>query len=367
MWYLYVLSVLAILLYLRRPVSNTYWNKPNTNKYGVQIKDLYFYFFWIILLVLTAFRARSVGNDTGAYLDLFDRISSNGINANLRYEMGFQYFNFIVGKFTQLPQGVIIASALLSYGLIAYYYKKYCVAPLLAIICFYTLFFSEFTNTIRLAIASCILLFSFESLKKKKNIRAIFFVLIAVLFHNAALVFVPYMIVVIFEIKFREKLFSIIAIVFLVLCVSGNYLIYVLNAVIPSISSYYSLYLNSDRVGTGRLGIIYLIIKLGIIWFTYVFTVSKNERENNTLWLYAFALLLYFASFIMNLFDRLASVYMFILIVPTINEIINSNKVLKKNYVHFMLLGLIILFLIENILRPEWNVLYPYAFFWNDI
>lgn len=363
MWYLFAISLLAILLYIGMPMSNEYWNEPNTNKYSVQMKIMKFYFFWFILLVLTAFRSRSVGNDTGAYLDLFNRISINGVNRNLRYEIGFQWFNFILGKVTKLPQSIIITSALFSYGLIAYYYKKYCVAPLLAIICFYALFFSEFTNTIRLAMASCILLFSFESIRKGKSVRAVFFLIMAVLFHNAAIVFTPYLLIVIFKIKFREKLFRIVAIVFFILCISSNFLIYVLKAVIPSLSSYYSLYLSGERVGSGWLGIVFLIIKLGIIWFGYTFTVSQDERENNTLWLYAFALLLYISSFIMNLFDRLASIYMFLLIVPTINEMIKSKKILKEKYIHLMLCGLIILFLIENVLRPEWNVLYPYTFF----
>lgn len=365
MGYLFILSFLAVIFYFGRPVSVEYWGLQEKKRFCIYKTDLYFWVFWLLLFLLTALRARSVGNDTGAYLDLFNRILYSGTNTNLRYEMGYQYFNFVIGKITQLPQAIIIASAMFTYGMIAYYYRKYCVAPLLALVCFFALFYSGFTNTIRLAMACCILLFSYENAKNKRVLKTIFFLLLAVLFHNSAIIFAPYLIVEMFDIKFRRKLFGIIAIIFLALCISGNYILSAMNNLIPAINDYYSIYMNSERVGSGWLGIIFLIIKLGIMWITYFKIVPQKERDNGTTWLYAFALLLYFMSFVMNLFDRLASIYMFVLIVPTINEIIYSENGKKKKYLYIMISSLIGLFLIEVILKPEWNALYPYSFFWE--
>ncbi|MCI9480694.1 MAG: EpsG family protein [Lachnospiraceae bacterium] len=364
MWYLYLISVIILISCCIVPVRNTI--KP------VKIKKLYlcknlvlFHIVFITLLFLTAFRGSTIGNDTISYLQLFKNIVTQGILTASRYEKGFQYFCLLVGKISTNPQAVIIVSSIFTYVLIGRYFKKRCYMPIFALALFFGLFFSQFTNVIRHSMASVCLLYAYGSLEDKKNVKAVFFTVFAISFQNTAICFIPYIIIRIFDIKFMPKTFAVVSMVTAVLSLSSAFIVNILIKVLGNFDEYYLRYLTGLRIETGTLGVSFSIMILGIIFFFYFMSTNKKSRLDNEKWAFGFSLLFFLLAFTMNLFDRVASYFELMVIVPTVNKVSASQSRNRKFYLCCMTGCIIVSFLVKVGLRPEWNNLYPYQFCWN--
>jgi uncharacterized membrane protein YjdF len=68
----------------------------------------------------------------------------------------------------------------------------------------------------------------------------------------------------------------------------------------------------------------------------------------------------------MNSFDRAAQIFEIMLIVPVTNKILDSNSKNKKIIICALVLFVLLSFIVKVILKPEWNNLYPYYFFWQN-
>lgn len=368
MLYLFVISIVLIF-------SCTTVNKSGIidNK-NIKLKCKYFHLLhniiyntvFLILFALTAFRGPTIGNDTLSYIQIFNNITTN-TNSYLfsHFEIGFRYFCLFVAKISTNPQTIIIASSIFTYGLLWLYFKQYCYMPLLALTLFWGLFFSQFTNVIRHTMAAVCLLYAFNKINDKKLIPAVIITIVAISFHKTATIFFIYIFISFFNIKFRKVYLLVPLILAVSLLFFERQFLTLVTYVVKNVDEYYLRYFMGCRVGSGRLGICLSILILSLIFFTYIHFLSPNSNSNNDKWIFYFAFLFFNMALFMNLFDRIANYFVLISIVPTVNKIVMSNNHrYSRLYINCLVDGVVISFLIKIIMRPEWNNLYPYSFFW---
>lgn len=159
---------------------------------------------FFILWLISSTRDSSVGNDTEAYVDFYQNVSSGAIdvigNINLfnpfdfqGFENGFQLYNYLLSFITS----DYTTFFMVTYGIIYFsFYRlinKYSSDPLLSMVIYINLFFFNSMSALRQALAMAILTWGFKYIEKRKFIKYAAIVLIATLFHQASIVMIfPY-------------------------------------------------------------------------------------------------------------------------------------------------------------------------------
>ncbi len=310
---------------------------------------------FVVLWFLTAFRSRNIGNDTNTYIYLFERFSK-GIDISSRYEIGYQYLNYFIGKITTNQHYFLIIIASAAYLGTIVYYRKNSKNILLTTGLFFPIFFTVYTSLIRQQIAMVIILYAYDCIKKKKNTLALLLIAIATAFHSTAigavLLFLKNRFIV------NNKVVYTISIVCIVIGRLGL-LSRIIDVVLPS----YSHYFVSRYSSTGWLAVSYDFVR-NLILFFLISKYSKTDENHDKLRLMNFALLLIFSSFgfTMNLFIRASEYFMLICTVELPNAIYECNVKNKKYWMLTIGTITIVMFLLILIYRPEWNHIYPYEF-----
>ena len=311
----------------------------------------------LILGILTAFRDVSVGTDTKIYVGIFDSVC-DGIYKEefFRWEIGYQWLNIALAKITDNPQAIIITTSVICYFLIGKYMLKYIDNKLLFVVLFFSLLFSNFTNIIRQAIASSILIFAYEFSNQNKKLKAILLTFLAMAFHTTSVIFLVY--IFIKNIKLTEKLTMIVFFSMMGISIlAENVLIDLFIKVFPL----YEHYFIGERVGTGGLGTTLNLIILAVLFVMYYIPRKNTKIDHQVLWMFLLCASITAMSYVMNNFSRAAT----ILYLPIIKECCMFFPKEKKNTaVEFVgVLALLAIFIIIIIFRPEWNTLYPYGFY----
>lgn len=339
--------------------------------------------------IIGALRGVTVGNDTLEYLNIYNRIRETGDIYALtwRYEIGYLYLNKVLGLFFSNQQAIIVlTSALIMFGY-AKFIDKYSRCVWMSVYLFFVFrFFDMSMVVVRLNIAIVFILFSYDFLRQRKLIKFVVLVLIASLFHRTAIVFLiswP-----ITKLKFNYKTIIFMLIGSLILYGSFELVFNILLKIFPT----YSYYLDSSYLnGEVRLAsIINLLISFIISLFGLILhyqSINKKKLyksdyyKNNKLEKFEknindneiMALVIVSGAAIniwalrFNLFDRVSTYFQVFCIVYLPNIII---KIKNKKLVVLILFVVMVMFLLYsisiNIMRPEWNGIYPYSFFWEN-
>lgn len=148
----------------------------------------------ICIIVLQGLRNPIVGNDIQGYLIGY-RISTNFDLLHgdkiFNYEVGYSLLNqFLcrVGVSNQLFLGIIAALIIIPIGLI---WQKYSQMPLLSIVLYIGFGFFVFSfSGLRQSIAMAICFYSFKYIQRRKFVGFAISILLAMLFHKSAFVFI---------------------------------------------------------------------------------------------------------------------------------------------------------------------------------
>ena len=354
-WYLFAISLLCLSMEF---CYGCLVERENSIRSVSKLNKRFAFVIFFILAFLTMFRDVRVGNDTDVYVWVFTNVC-NGIKEGefLRFEFGYQQLNLLLAVFFQKPQAILIATALICYGLVGLHMIKYVDNKLLYIIVFYCLLFSHYTNIIRQAIALCILIFAYEYCCRRKYWATVLLTLLAMSFHYAAIVFLAY--VILKNVKLTKKsafFLFFIAVVFSLF--ADRFLLKWFIKIVPS----YAYYLTGERVGTGQLGTTLNLLIVVILFLLYYLPRKKQKIPNEILWLFLLCGGITALSYIMNNFTRAA--YVFYL--PIIKECCTYPPVYKKKngLIEVLIVGgLLLIFTLIIIFRPGWNNLYPYSFY----
>lgn len=344
-------------------------------------KKIYLILTFGLFTFLSAFRSSSVGNDTTEYIRIFNDISFTGDISiySRRYELGYLYFNKLLSIVSSNYQLIIIITSIIimvGFGLFIYRYSNNLW---LSVYLFFTLgYFGRSMNTIRLNIAIAIVLFSYDFLREKKIIKFIITVFFASLFHRTAIIFLLAWPII--KLKFSHKTIGA--------AIVGSLSFYTFfPAILQMVLRFfptYQYYLGSSYLdGSTRLAsVMNFLVGLSILAFSVYInyhnkninselnikhgnSFNDNDNENMVLFLLS-GVSITLVSFNFSLLDRIGEFFF----VFSIVYLPNSVKCIRDVNVRILLSFIIVVLFFAyattiQIVRPEWNVIYPYSFFWE--
>ncbi|AGC67174.1 putative polysaccharide polymerase protein [Thermoclostridium stercorarium subsp. stercorarium DSM 8532] len=340
-------------------------------------KKIYLYLVFLKLFIISAFRSANIGNDTETYIDLFNRLgqAESLFSVQTRYEIGFVLLNRIVYFFNSNSQAIIIVTSfIILYLFLTFIYKESSIAWL-SVYLFITLrYFYATMNTIRFCLAMGIIFVSFKYLKERKIIPFSITVIIATCFHTTAIIFlIAYPIV---NLKFNRKNFILLSIAAIIGFVAFNPLLDLAFTLFPQ----YKHYLTSSYFKGNRLAnYILFLINFVILTFSLII-VKRNKKQlifnenlgedsevNILLYIMTLGTIFSFMAIRASLLDRVASYFSVfsIILIPKIIKMV-KNKYEKSIYVYLIMFFTLLYHTVIFIYRPEWNIVFPYEFFWRN-
>lgn len=323
-----------------------------------------------ILFFFMGFKGSYIGNDTRNYIYFFERLGTytEWYNSLLRFEIGFQIYNRFIYLYFQKYQYLFIFTALVCMFCISKVIRKNSVNVGYSFFLFVGLrFYYFFLSGLRQAIAISIVFLSFNSLKDKKYIKFLFLIFLASTFHITAII--SLLALPLTKYKFTKRKLILIFLFIIIMYLFFNNIIFIILKILPT---YYSHYVTTIAFKSGNLGnYINFIIKLIFIIIIYIFNYYKNnEKKIKNLYIYFMIIATGISLFATkaSILDRLEQ-YFWIFSILVIPDIINSCKV-KRNRI-ILGVSITIFVLIYNLsllyLRPEWNLIIPYYFFWEEL
>lgn len=180
-------------------------------KLFVNDKKKFIYGTFVLLGVLIALRADSVGADTKGYLLSFYEYADHSFNEMIQVfqnggvEVGYMLLVKLLDALTSDSRSILIFEGCIVAICYAYFFDKNTSNMKEAYICIlgylaFNLFAFQLTG-VRQSIAMAICILSFESIKKKQLVKFLIIVLFASTFHTASLFFIPAYFVTMLDVK----------------------------------------------------------------------------------------------------------------------------------------------------------------------
>lgn len=323
---------------------------------------MFYVILWgIILISVCGLRRVDIGRDTAMYQLIYRQIQSSEIwNARTlmysSHEYGFYFLMYLVSRLFDyqvfLYLGAIISIAPVMYVIYKYSDNKPMSLVLYMCFSFYTFCFSGQ----RQAMALGVLMIAYCFLREKKLKYYILFVILAVLFHTSAILFLP--IYWIDKIQYNKKTVSI----FLLLMV-GSYL---LRNQLWSVATLFARqqYTANDAGGLLMYLFMILTVVLGLIYRKY-FTGKRNENKVY-LYLQVLAACLWPIASVNSALSRMYMYYQVFLIlyVPALLKSIGNRHQFERLIVKYGYYAVALYFLVDEVMAPV-KQFYPYYFFWQ--
>lgn len=335
----------------------------------------------IVLSFLIGLRAPHVGNDTITYHAMFTNLNVyDNFFLVESFEYGYVILMRFIGLFTKNSQIAIIVVAFLTVTPVIITVFKYSEMPWLSVLLFFLLGIMGFQmNIMRQALAMSIIFAGSKFLLDRKIIKYVILVLFAMLFHKTAifaLFIIPFL-----YIPVKNIVIVILLILAVLITAVFPYLLGILGSLFPQ----YAVYLNTDYFnGSGWLGSIFslaiLIMTLFLLLnytrvplnrgYTFAFNLYSNALQKPKAYAFEWAFVILIAGGIVaiaaNITNRITYYYtMFMLLFyPKIAKSIEYKP--ARNMFLFLLIMLYLTqFIVIQLLRPEWNYILPYRFFWQ--
>lgn len=335
--------------------------------------------FCFCMVLLIGLRASTIGNDTQNYITIFHEV--NRYNSFFTYLKGYEYGYVLlmrfIGLFTQNAQVALLIVAAI--GVIPYMLiiSEYSVTPWYSFALFFLndIFFSQM-NIVRQGIALGILLLAYPLLSRRKYIGYGICFLLAFLFHTTAIVVV--LLMLLSRVRFSIRNAGGVLCCFLMAFIAWKPLLWIAGRLFPLYTRYFSgSYFNGSGwlASLFNLGITVLLLCCMIYLYdkaipreTLLTEVDGNERDSENIFAWSLVLMLGMQVLAIraNILDRIASyfsVYL-LLLLPCFTKKI-SNRKYRIAFQIFVLLLFLAKFLIVKAVRPEWNRVLPYYFFFQ--
>ena len=339
-------------------LENSILKKENKH---TRVQIVFFLLVIFVLWFLTAFRAKEIGNDTQNYIRYFKFFSSYGIDSNSRFEIGYQILNILVSKINSDPHFFLAVVATFCYIGTGIYIYKYTDNLVFSTVLLFPVAYGFFASGLRQAIAMVICLYAYQALKKRKIAVSVLLILFAMTFHTSAFI----MLFLLLHKVLPKKLFFVLSltVVFIALSIAG-----VMDNVLGSILSEdtYGGYYSNEELTNGWLGITYYCLR-DLVFYIIVQIAYRNKEKENSLVISLFSMLLITIAlgFSLNQFSRATNYFLLIATVELPNSIYRGRLNNKKILTFLIGFIMVLYFLVTLIVRPNWNHLYPYEFFWN--
>lgn len=339
--------------------------------YSKRGRKIFIFVSFLLLTILSGFRAFSVGVDTMAYVAMFNNIDHLNFLQS-RYEKGFLLFLKLIHRFTDNPTIFLLISSAICVGTVCYFVYKYSADPLFSILLYITLkaYFFQMTG-IRQTLATAFVMIAFSLLMERrsvnKNIISILFLLLATQFHSMSIVAaVPY--IIWFFPKVRGKInftpsrnCKRAIIVAVVSFIAYPFIMRLVGIITPQYAHYFSGIWGESNYNAALFKMLIQLV------FLIVGTVYSHDTEISEI--SKFSMIMIFISLItdtlsmrMEIWGRLTgmfSIYTGIIYAPAFTASIKDarNRIILKTSI-FVLSFLFML--ITFMFRPEWDGVVPY-------
>jgi hypothetical protein len=334
---------------------------------------------FIILWLIAGFRSEIVGNDTKAYIYLFDQISAGELNV---FD-GLNIFNFFITdglengyKIYTYVISLVAANytifLLLTHAFICYsfyrFIKKYSTNYIISMVIYFSLFFLGSMSLMRQSLSMAIILWGYKYIKERKFFKYLLLVLLATSIHQTSIIMIiPY-----FMYKNKINLRSVLA---YILCAIIAFI--VVNDVVlllADANTRYGFYL--DRIDSFSLGSFltaFMFLGMNIAMYAlYKHNISRDNLSKSSLMERSFSLkmmtlatLTMLVSIRVNSLNRLALYFMCFSIISF--PMFMNNKHLRDTRMYqfiFIVLLIVYCFTIQ-ILKPEWLNVINYQTIWS--
>ena len=235
----------------------------------------------VILSILAAMRADSIGRDVQTYVIKFF-YGARGYDSFIKYlsfypldyvEPGYKLFNYIISRFTDDIRVLHFCITLfdISFVLAYLWENRKNMSVSLGLLVFMLMLYNVGFNAVRQTMAVCVCLYAFNSARDRRLRKFILLMLIAVMFHRSAIVMaITYPLVAIFKkrsIKECNKLICIIAVISVVSLLFVNSIVGVLIrvGVFPVKFSHYI----GDSFSLSRLSAFLFLIPVIVVFKMY--------------------------------------------------------------------------------------------------
>lgn len=254
------------------------------------------------------------------YVDSFRDYANRNLldNGWLFSESGFYFTMWIISRFTASAQIFIFLTSSFMIFCVCYFIYKNSQDVAFSVLAFLTLgSFTFLMNGMRQSIAMCICLLAYEFVKKKKLVPFLLVILIAMLFHKTAFVFL-----VTYFFAYLKTIKSII----LYFAASVGFFAFV--------SRFISLYddiTGEDYSGSATFdsgGVTTLFIYfLSVIFAIFVFSKFKEQSDRNCFYASLTGAEIYIARFVTNqMMERVSYFFFFFVIILLPNAINKLNE-----------------------------------------
>lgn len=276
-----------------------------------------YWFVFIQLYFLVAFRDFSVGSDTEVYVWWFETTKTVSFwdFDYSRHEKGYILFNKLLA-FVNNPQVFIAITGFIPLFIIFKFIKKESKIPFLSIYLFITLgFYSDIFNLFRQIIALTFIIVSYKYLKEEKLWRFVGSILIASLFHISALAFLVIYFVKNLSPSFKSLCLYLIAAIGLYITATP-----LVQFIVSNFSTRSNMTVESNG-GITLLLVLILTLVAGLIFRNSV--VNIDETSNVLYNILYLAILVQILALEFSLFTRVTSYFMFFIII-FIPEVLSS-------------------------------------------
>ena len=365
MWLLYFL--LSVFSYHSITTIYSAKNKSLINRTSFIITAKNYFLFNVIFLTIIISSLRLPVSDTTIYETFFYSISnSNSFIIDIYFEPGYQIFNKIVSLIHNDFHFYLFVYNIIIWGGICYFLKKYSLNLIYSVWLFLFLgYFDQTFNLLRQYFALAILLYSYKYIEKRFFKKFIIFVLIAMLFHTSAIVFIIAYFTYNLKIK-NNRRFILIYFILCFICFISSSLLYKILELTP-----YGEYLTSEiwsvQEKVSKIApIMNYLILLTILSCYWVYNKSNDKISNSMYLLVIIASFITILSFRFTPLERISSyfsVFCVILFPNTIKQISNKNK--RRFLYTFFFLLFMTRYIIIAYYRPDWAAVYPYKFYFQ--
>ena len=353
------MDIYSLFMFVAVMLSIIIPNKTiNKDKFQDRSNKYYCLILGFLLFIIAAFRATSVGNDSGQYARHFYNLQLVDLRLVISYyqeDFGFYYLAKIITYMTSNHQWMFaVIGGFYSYSISRFIYKhsKHSMVSFVVLI---TMSYFAFSLTgLKQTIAIAIILFSYDYIIQKKIFGFIICVFIASLFHQSALFFLPAYFISNKQLNTKKVLVGI-----LVVPIIFIFRPLLLNIVQTLLYDTYNIDLDQGAGGWTTLLVYFLIIAVAIIFSKQI----KNENFSFFLkMMYVGALIQMFVPLQPNIFR--VSMYYNIVSIILIPDIIKTQKDKFSKLIAYSLF-FILLGIQYYVFTYYAAGVQPYKFFWQ--
>ncbi|RKF44749.1 hypothetical protein BCY92_17065 [Bacillus wiedmannii] len=254
---------------------------------------LLWYFHFIVICIFLIFFAGlryNIGIDYVSHERIYENIQSGLLEnfSNTNQEKGYFILNKIFNDFNVMLFFIALVTLTIKFKVI----KDNSIYIFLTLYLYYCLFFIRYDmGLVTQGIAAAIIMYSYNYIIEKKQVKFILSVLIASLFHISAIIFIPFYWIIRKEYTVKFIVIGILFSFFMAFSLMFNQIFEYISVLIPR----YSVYVNNEA----SFDISVNMFKRLIFLLIFTYTIKKYYRDNKSynifLNMYFFGAMIYYA------------------------------------------------------------------------